>query len=271
MIKKICAVFILMAMIVAYASVPLAAVDSNAEGIETNELISNHSAENEENVAVASDIATAFSTSTGGTLMLDYTGTMESNNSVIYTKVIYLPADQVVFLQQAYYSETLIDFIKSELIGTGLSLVTRAVAQQIATYLGIALKYVSPFVDVSLSFLVWVIEHLDTWNLMDAVNNSTTGKLKIEFFYSITAIPPQYIEIERFAPWNDSRVEVPRNYNYDWYENVFDGDPCATHSYSSWTSINEDVHRRQCSVCEHIDIVAHSYKWVSLANLHDPA
>ena len=253
-----------MAMIVAYASVAAAASDSNGESVGTNELISNNPAENEENIAVASDISTAFNTSTGGTLILEYTGDIDSLSNRIYTKVIYLPADKVVFLQHAYYSETLLDFIKTTIIGGGSTIVTQTVAQLIATHLNVTIGTVSPILGLSLRYVVWVLENLDTWDLMDAVSKSTTGKLKIEFSYVLITYPPQCVKMECFEPWDDSRVEVPKNYNYDWYENVYDGNPCETHAYSSWTSINEDVHRRQCSVCEHIDIVAHSYKWVSL-------
>ena len=59
----------------------------------------------------ASATATSFYSSTGGTLELDYTGSFSIFSNVIYTKVVYLPAQQVVYYQNAMYSEDFLDYI----------------------------------------------------------------------------------------------------------------------------------------------------------------
>ncbi len=70
-----------------------------------------------------SSAATSFYTSTGGTLKLDYTGSLSIFSNVIYTKVVYLPAKQVVYYQNAMNSEGFLDYIISEFVDEGISVI----------------------------------------------------------------------------------------------------------------------------------------------------
>ena len=119
----------------------------------------------------------------------------------------------------------------------------------------------------SLGLTVWMLQNLDKWEFSDAFNQSTTGKLKLEFFYLQSTIDSNYVEIENFEPWNNSLVEVPEDYDYTWYADVYDFDgtyvPCE-HTYGSWASINEDEHSRVCNNCGHIETISHSYRWTSM-------
>jgi hypothetical protein len=69
----------------------------------------------------------------GGTLNLEYTGSLSAISNVIFTKVIYLPSEQVVYYQKAINSSGFMDWV----VGEGIGVVTTVAASKIASYLGI--------------------------------------------------------------------------------------------------------------------------------------
>lgn len=170
----------------------------------------------------ASAAATSFYTSTGGTLELDYTGSFSIFSNVIFTKVVYLPAQQVVYYQNAMNKEGFLDYLISEFVDEGISVITTAVAKKIAAYLGVTTSSVSWLVGGTIGVSVWILQNLDKWDLSDAIDNSTTGKVKLEFYYLQSSFEPYYQEIENFEPWNSSYVEVPEDYDYTWSAGVYD-------------------------------------------------
>ena len=170
----------------------------------------------------ASATATSFYSSTGGTLELDYTGSFSIFSNVIYTKVVYLPAQQVVYYQNAMYSEDFLDYIISEFVDEGISIITSAVAAKIAAYLGVSTSSVSWLIGGTIGITVWFLQNLDKWDLSDAIDNSTTGKVKLEFYYLQSSFEPYYQEFENFEPWNSSYVDVPEDYDYTWSSGVYD-------------------------------------------------
>lgn len=166
--------------------------------------------------------ATSIYAPNGGTLELDYTGSFSIFSNVIFTKVVYFTAEQVVFYQNAMYNEDFLDFILDEIIGAGVGVITGSVAAQIAAYLGISASSISWLVGGTLGFTVWLLQNLDSWDLSDAIENSTTAKVKLEFYYLQSSFAPYYQEFENFEPWNSSYAEVPEDYEYTWKPGVFE-------------------------------------------------
>jgi hypothetical protein len=164
--------------------------------------------------------STSIWTSLGGTLELDYTGTLNPFSNVIYTKVVYLPAEQVVYYQSALKDVGFLDWLEGE----GISLVTTAAAAKICTYLGITSGGLSWLVGASIGLTFYILQNMEAMDLEAAVNDSTNGKVKLEYFYSTSMSFPYYMEYENFEAWNSSYVDVPDNYDYTWNAGTFDYD-----------------------------------------------
>jgi len=169
-----------------------------------------------------SGTATSIYTSSGGTLDLDYTGSLSIFSNVIYTKIVYLPAKQVVYYQNAMNKEDFLDYLISEFVDEGISVITTAVAKKIAAYLGVTASSISWLVGGTIGVSVWILQNLDKWDLSDAINNSTTGKVKLEFYYLQSSFEPYYQEFKNFEPWNSSYVDVPEDYDHEWRAGVYD-------------------------------------------------
>ena len=138
---------------------------------------------------------------------MDYTGDRSPVSNVIYSKVVYLGKEQVTacddILNRSGAVEDVIDFA----ISTGVNIVT----DKILTKLGIPLE-----------FFIFVMDNVDRWDFNDAYEQSTTGKLKLEFFTLTSVAPPYYQNIENFEPWNDNAVIIPDDYDYEWVSDTYD-------------------------------------------------
>ena len=195
---------------------------ANADSmLEIDELMDEYQAIVAGTSLATSASATSFYTSSGGTLYLDYTGTLNIFSNVIYTKVVYLPAQQVVYYQNAMNKEGFLNYIIDEFLDEGISVISTAVARKIAAYLGVSASSLSWLVGGSIGVTVWILQNLDKWDLSDAIDNSTTGKVKLEFYYLQSAFAPYYQEFKNFEPWNNSYVTVPDNYSYTWSSGVY--------------------------------------------------
>ena len=156
----------------------------------------------------------------GGTLNLDYTGNLSAISNVIYTKVIYMPSEQVVYYQKALNDPDFMDWIVAE----GIGVVTSAAAAKIAAYLGITSSGLTWLVGLPISATFFILQNLETWDLNDAIDRSTTGKVKLEFYYMTSISFPYYQEYENFEPWNSSYIDIPADYDYSYDEGEYNFD-----------------------------------------------
>ncbi len=191
-----------------------------------------------------------FPSSNGGTLVLDYTGEYSLLSNTIRTKTIYYTAQEVVFLQHALYSDGFADFLLGLGVTYGAGKITDVIAAEIASYLNLPYAHVLTWIGVSIDILISVLELLEKVDFDMAVEESTTGKLMLEFYYTQSAFEPYFIAIENYSPWNDDIIEVPEDYDYMWYEGVFDYESqVCTHNYTSFESVGGGLHKKTCSLC----------------------
>ena len=156
--------------------------------------------------------AAAIYSPNGGKLNLDYTGDLSAISNVIYTKVVYMPSEQVEYYQRAMNDPGFIDW----LIGEGIGVVTGAAATKIATYLGISSSGLTWLIGLPISATFFILQNMETWDLNDAIDRSTTGKIKLEFYYMTSVSFPYYQEYENFEPWNSNFVDIPVDYDYSY-------------------------------------------------------
>ena len=154
----------------------------------------------------------------GGTVYLDYTGNVNPMTNVIYTKVVYFSKDQVSTYQRAMNNPGFIEFINE----LGVSIVTEKAAEAIAIYLGLSMSKVRWLIGFSVGLFVYFIKNIKIIDFNDAYDRSTTGKLKLEFFYSTSMVFPYYMNHENFEPWNSNYIDIPQNYDFDWDPGVYD-------------------------------------------------
>lgn len=166
--------------------------------------------------------ATSIYAPNGGTMELDYTGDLSPISNVIYTKVIYMPAEQVVFYLRGMNDPGFIDWFTDYVTDEGLSVITTVAAREIARMLGVTINSVSWLVGLAAGGIVYVLTNLETWDINDAIDRSDNGKLKLEYFYSTSIMYPYYMEHENFEPWNSSYADVPEDYDYTWNPGEFD-------------------------------------------------
>lgn len=155
----------------------------------------------------------------GGTLNLDYTGDLSAISNVIYTKVVYMPSEQVVYYQKALNDPDFMDWIVAE----GIGVVTSAAAK-IAAYLGITSSGLTWLVGLPISATFFILQNLEIWDLNDAIDRSTTGKVKLEYYYMTSISFPYYQEYENFEPWNSNYVDIPADYNYSYDKGEYNFD-----------------------------------------------
>jgi hypothetical protein len=161
--------------------------------------------------------STSLYSAYGGTLELEYTGALSAIYNIIYTKVVYMPAQQVVYYQKAMNKAGFLDFLADE----GISVVTSAAAAKIAVFLGVTSASLSWLIGLSIGVTVWILQNMEVWDINDAIDNSTTGKLKLEYFYMTSSSAPYYQSFKNFEPWNSSYVDVPDDYTFGFLSNVF--------------------------------------------------
>ena len=186
---------------------------------EVDALMESYHAILESTPLAAAKTITSYS---GGTLTLDYTGSLSPISNVIFTKVIYMGNKQVEFYQKGMNSPTFVTFLVDELIGKGVSVITKSVAAKIATALSVPESAVAFLIGTSVAATLFVFQNLETWDLNDAIENSSNGKVKLEYFYSTNIVFPYYQEYQNFEPWDNNKVEIPANYDYDWQSGVYD-------------------------------------------------
>lgn len=156
----------------------------------------------------------------GGTLTLNYTGSLSPVSNVIYTKVVYMPSEQVEFYQRAMNSPGFIDWATGEFIGV----ITAKGAEKIAAYLGIEASSTIWLIGLPISATFYILQNLEQWDLNDAIDRSTTGKVKLEFFYLTSSSAPYYQEYENFEPWNSDFVDIPADYTYSYASGEYNYD-----------------------------------------------
>lgn len=143
---------------------------------------------------------------------LEYTGSLSAISNVIFTKVVYMPSEQVVYYQRAMNSPGFMDWLVAE----GIGVVTGAAAAKIATYLGISSSGLTWLIGLPISATFFILQNLETWDLNDAIDRSTSGKVKLEYYYMTSISFPYYQEYENFEPWNSSYVDIPADYTYSY-------------------------------------------------------
>ena len=119
--------------------------------------------------------------------------------------------------------QTLLYYLQAEkqLSRRTISLV-RSILIQLYDYLGVTASSISWLVGGAIGVSVWILQNLDKWDLSDAIDNSTTGKVKLEFYYLQSSFEPYYQEFKNFEPWNSSYVDVPEDYDHKWRAGVYD-------------------------------------------------
>jgi len=217
--------------------------------------------ENNEIQSMASSTPYSFYAPVGGTLVLDYVGEINPWADVIYTKIVYLSNEYTLFLQRTFSSnktEEVIDF----LVDQGMGQVTEIIATGLAEILGQSNMNLLGLVGFSIEVMIFILSNLAQWDFEDAMEESTTGRVKVEFFYSVSAAPPYYMSMRNFEPWNDSYVTVPANYDYNWNSGVFAmnelSDSCQ-HQYGDWTYGDANNHVKMCQKCGYIVPLPHEY------------
>lgn len=221
---------------------------------ENNSTLSDYEVE-----AASSGIS--YATTTGGTLVLDYDGEYHLLSNVIYTKIVYFSVEQVVFYQNAFYTEDTLDVIIDEAISLGIEVITPLIAAEIALTVGLPAGAAAFLVGKSLSLFASFLDKLDEWDLQDAISRSTTGRIKLECYYLQTVTYPFYQPIENFEPWNSNTVDVPDDYSHSWFENVYDYESIqCEHEFDQFRAGTNGVHGMVCGLCDCAIFVACRYK-----------
>ena len=278
MIKKNISLIVLTVFIFCLTTVSSSAASNieqssynNTSAVHYDFLEKTNSSQSKLNSQTSLASATSISSDIGGTLLLDYVGDINPISDSIYTSIVYLPATQVVFLQNAIHSETICDYISSEFIDKGISIITHSVAILIASHLGITPTIVEGIIGTSIIFTYWCLSNIEKWDLSNAISESTTGKIKIVSFYNINSFSSTpYMEFDIFEAWNTSDIEIPEDYDYVWLEGIYAdtiGDPNCTHTYSNFSSQNSVEHASACVYCGNVEIFEHNYQTGASVNV----
>lgn len=157
----------------------------------------------------------------GGTLDLTFNGKANPIAQLYFTKVIYMTADQVVFYQRAMNDPSFIAWFEEYVFDAGAGVISAAVAKDMALTLGLSGGSLSWIVGASVSAVMYIFQNIDVWDINDAIDRSTTGKLKLEYGYLTSSTYPYYVDYQNFEPWNDNYAEVPAKYNHTWHNGEF--------------------------------------------------
>lgn len=211
--------------------------------------------------STASSTSHSFYAPLGGTLVLDYIGETNPLGQVIFTKVVYLNNEYTLLLQSAFSSnktEEIIEF----LVDQGASAVTETIVKKIADILNKSHLDFVGLIGFSIEVMIFVLSNLAKWDFETAIEESTTGRVKVEFFYSVNPAPPYYLSVRNFEPWNDTYVTVPANYEYSWESNCFAlnelSDSCQ-HQYGDFSYGDANNHIKMCKKCGYIVPLPHEY------------
>ena len=146
--------------------------------------------------------------------------TSQVNKVVTLFSMLYMPSEQVEFYQRAMNSPGFIDWATGEFIGV----ITAKGAEKIAAYLGIEASSTIWLIGLPISATFYILQNLEQWDLNDAIDRSTTGKVKLEFFYLTSSSAPYYQEYENFEPWNSDFVDIPADYTYSYASGEYNYD-----------------------------------------------
>jgi hypothetical protein len=91
-------------------------------------------------------------------------------------------------------------------------------------YLGIEASSTIWLIGLPISATFYILQNLEQWDLNDAIDRSTTGKVKLEFFYLTSSSAPYYQEYENFEPWNSDFVDIPADYTYSYASGEYNYD-----------------------------------------------
>ncbi len=140
------------------------------------------------------------------------------------------------------------DFIEAIVGGSAIEYMTQNHVKQIAQEYNIPEKNLQPFVGMAITALIFFLESLDNWDIHNAVNASTTGKVKLVSYYIITLNGSAIFQ--DFKPWNSSYIDVPATHSFTWHEGEYDiDDIVCEHNFNSYTSNNTGSHLKHCSLC----------------------
>ena len=209
----------------------------------------------------------SFTSHSGGTLVLSYKGAINPISQVIYDKVVYLSADQTTTCYMALCSEDFCDYLLDAFIGEGVSIITRRIAADIAAAPGLSLKTVGWLIGFSISMLVWALQNVDKWNFEQAMEECTLEgkKVKIEFYHLCSATYPYYLNVEHCEPWNNSLIEPIEDYDYVWYEGVYDFNGDAIHQHVlTYDYAGNGMHNITCNTCS--EVAKDSCDWICTEN-----
>ena len=198
-----------------------------------------------------------FSCSTKGTLYLTYNGPNYPQPIIILGRIVYLDRAVVLDLNAIYNSQKADDVVEF-ILGQVDGVITSAIAAGIAKIIGAA-SSVATLIGIAIPTAVFLIKNLDRWNFNSALQESTTGKLKV--YSGLQNVEGSYVNYVSYDTWDDGMVTVPDGYNYSWEEGYCDlegiVDYCD-HQFGNWTLENSSLHVKKCTKCSWEEFDNHS-------------
>ena len=198
-----------------------------------------------------------FYCSTKGTLYLVYNGPGFSKPITELRRIVYLDREVVLDLKKIYDSQKadeVVEYILGQLDGT----ITSAIAAGIAKIIGAGTS-VATLIGVAIPTAVFLIKNLERWNFNSALQESTTGKLKV--YSGLHNAEGLYVNFVSYDTWDDGMVTVPDGYNYSWTEGFCDlegiVDYCD-HQFGNWAVEDSSKHVKKCTKCSWEEFDNHS-------------
>jgi hypothetical protein len=170
------------------------------------------------------DFITIDRSSIGGTVYLSKKNSGGLSDNVFYSKIIYLSKDEAFSLLKMKVKGTgsLEDFFISYGVDTGTGIITGSIAAALAKELGLKSGALGWIIGLSVSMVLYMLETSDLANLNEALDASTTGKIRIDYAYSVSSFYPFYMYYIYYYPWNHDYIRIPDGYNYSFSEGVYD-------------------------------------------------
>lgn len=169
--------------------------------------------------------STSFSSEDGGTLYLNFTGTPSLLGfNLVYTKFVYLNEAQVIFFLRSLNDTDIwskILTILNQYTGAGQK-ITTYIANKLAPILGISTVEALGLTGMSIAACIELMDWVDKTSFNMAVDESTTGKVMIMYYYTYVAPEYEMYLGHSYEPWNSNTIEVPEDYDHNWDEGVYD-------------------------------------------------
>lgn len=204
-------------------------------------------AKNEIN-AITSTSTYSFPCSTKGTLYLKYTGPNFPEPILRLERIVYLDraiVSELSELKNSQKAQDVIDFLLEQTDGVITSSVVAAMAKIAGASTGF-----TTFIGLTISTMVYIIKNLDRWDFNLALQESTTGKLKV--YFGTHKVEGLYVNYVNYDTWDDGIIEVPDNYDYSWTSGFCDLDEIAefcNHQFGEWAMENSSLHVKKCTKC----------------------